>query len=210
MRFGGLVLESVSRSYNRLMKTTFWGLIGSSFLEIQTFWYGFLGFVATIFFTIVTGKTLIPLYWILILLSIAILTLATLFRALYKAFDGYEKLRRSNLPRILSSYKEEDTSCILCILEYSEIFSYQMMVSAYYTNQDDLPVLIATGFVEEILYQNHQKIIIKLNILEPGYQKILEKLGNKDKSVIDKTVIKAGATTKVLNKIISRPEFNQF
>jgi hypothetical protein len=46
--------------------------------------------------------------------------------------------------------------------------------------------------------------------LEPGYQKILEKLGNKDKSVIDKTVIKAGATTKVLNKIISRPEFNQF
>ena len=80
------------------------------------------------------------------------------------------------------------------------------MVSAYYTNKDDIEVLIATGFVKNI--QDNRKIVVQLSKLEHGQEEILKKIANNDKSIIDRTIIKPGISKTIFNKLLFDTQFN--
>jgi hypothetical protein len=189
------------------MKKTVWGLLWSSFIAVLPSW---VGVVVAISLSFVAWKippnTPIPVYWLVLILIVAILVMAICLKAANTAFEEYQKLRLRNIPNIWITRKEQSTDSILCVLEYSEIFAHDMMVSAYYTNQDDIEVLIATGFVENV--QNNGKILIKLNNLEPGQKEILKKFANNDKSIINRTIIKPGISKKIFNKLLSNTQFN--
>ncbi|AIE75694.1 hypothetical protein D082_31660 [Synechocystis sp. PCC 6714] len=129
-----------------------------------------------------------------------------LINALNISLQEYHKLEKRNIPRILTAFKEQNTDSINCLLEYSEIFSHDMMVSVYYTNQDDIEVLIATGFVKNV--QDNGKIMIKLNNLETGQKEILEKLSSNDKSIIGRTIIKPGIPQKIFNQLLFDNQFS--
>lgn len=135
-----------------------------------------------------------------------LLTFFVLINALNTALQEYKKLKQRNIPRILFIQKDPNTSSITCLLEYSELFAHDMMVSAYYTNKDDIEVLIATGFVKNI--QDNNKVVVQLSTLEPGQEEILKKFANNDKSIIDRTIIKPGISKTIFNKLLFDTQFN--
>jgi hypothetical protein len=172
------------------MKNSFWGLIWSSFSVIQTFWLGLLGFVASVLAWAFAGQTPIPLVVVFVIITIALLAIATLFRALEKVLEEYGKLKLSIIPKIL--VVKEENNYILCLLEPSELFSHGMTISFYYTNEDNIEALIADGFIKTI--QSDRKIQAVIDRQEPAYQDILKRLVNKEQKIIDKVTVKPGNT----------------
>lgn len=169
------------------MKKSVWGLLWSSFLEIQTFWYGFFGFLLTIVFSVVTGKVLIPLYWSVAVIVILLLVTATLFRALEQVFNDYKHLRK---PEILSVQIDKRTNFIVCLFENSDLFATDLGVSFYYVDEYSFEVLIGAGYVKTV--QNDGKVQVVINYSDPAYQDIVTRLGNGDRQVIEKILIRLG------------------
>ncbi len=189
------------------MKNGFWKLLWSSFQSVVLSWEGFsVGFAFAFVSWKIPPNTPIPVYWLVLVLIVSTLVMAISLKAANTAFEEYQKLRRRNIPSILFVQKENNSDAIICLLEYSEIFAHDMMVSAYYTNKDDIEVLIATGFVKNI--QDNRKIVVQLSKLEHGQEEILKKIANNDKSIIDRTIIKPGISKTIFNKLLFDTQFN--
>ena len=169
------------------MKDDFWGRIWSSFREVQNFWYGFLGVVLAVLFSVLSGKFTIPLYIVVILITVFILIISTLFNAYELTYKEYLRLRH---PAILRVVKENKNKTLICLMEYSEVFSIDSRVSFYYTDENGFEALIAVGYVKNI--QRDGKVQVEVDCPDATYQDILERLENNDSQVLDKTFIKPG------------------
>jgi hypothetical protein len=173
------------------MKSSFWGLIGSSFLEIQTFWYGFLGFAVTIVLSVVAGTTPIPLFAVLAIISILILIIATLFRALYTIHKEYQRVEKSSISKIVRVRKDPSTGLIVyLLLEFSELFTNDLMISFLYTDENGNEAIIGIGFIEKIQSNGFMRAVIDQPI--SAYQDILDKLADENKTVLEKIIVIPG------------------
>lgn len=191
------------------MKKSVWELLWSSFIAVLPSW---VGVVVAITLSFVAWKippnTPIPVYWLVLILIVAILVMAICLKAANKAFEEYQKLRRRNIPNILFVQKENNSDAIICLLEYSELFAYGMMVSAYYTNPDGFETLIATGFVENV-QRNNQNIVVKFEYLQSGLLDVLEKFATNNKSIIEKVIIKPEVSKEVFEGFILNILFDE-
>jgi hypothetical protein len=189
------------------MKNTFRGVLWSSFNAINGWFLGGAGILIGVLLIRFPFNTPLPLDLVLIVGFFTLLTFFVLINALHISLQEYQKLRRRTIPSIELVTKENNSDAIICLLEYSEIFAYDMMVSAYYTNQDNMEVLIATGFVKNI--QDNGKIVVQLPNLESGQEEILKKIAGNDKSILNRTVIKPGISKTIFNKLLFDTHFNQ-
>ncbi|MGK7881155.1 MAG: hypothetical protein AB4060_13785 [Crocosphaera sp.] len=169
------------------MKNSFWGLIWSSFWEIQGFLIGFLSLSVTIVLAIFVGNTPIPLYWFFIVISVALLIIATLLKAL--------NTTKNILPKILVTRTDEETGCIECLLEPSKILGYDMYVSFYYTDSYGFEALIGVGYIKDI--QSNGKIKALIDQPVSAYEDILKQLANNNNQVIKQTIVRPGQPTKL-------------
>jgi hypothetical protein len=169
------------------MKGNFWGRIWSSFREIQNFWYGFLGVALAILFSVVSGKFTIPLYVVVILITVFILIISTLFNAYELTYKEYLRFRHPDILRVI---KDSKNGTVICLIENSEVFAIDSRISFYYTDENDFESLIAIGYVRNI--QRDGKVQVEIDCPIPIYQDILDLLVNNDSKVIDKTFIKSG------------------
>jgi hypothetical protein len=173
------------------MKNSFWGLIGSSFQEIQTFWYGFLGFVIAIVLAAVAGTTPIALFWVLGIIAAFLLIVATLFRAYYQLYKKYQKIEQSITSRILRVRKDSNTGAIsYLLLRDSELFANDSMISFIYTDEYDNEAIIATGFI--ITRQSNGLMQAEIYQSIPTYQYILDKVAEENKTVLERIIVKPG------------------
>lgn len=173
------------------MNNSFWRLIWSSFQEIQSFWYGFLGFLITIVLSITAGTTPIPLFWVLGIITLFILIIATICRAFYTLDKEYQKVKKSNFSKIIRVHKDPNTGIIsYLLLEYSELFTNDLIISFLYTDENGNEVIIGIGFIEKI--QNNQRM--KAIIIKPffDYQDIFNKLANENKTVLEQIIVIPG------------------
>ena len=169
------------------MKNNFWGLIWSSFSVIQTFWLGLLGFVASVLAWAFAGQTPIPLVVLFVIITMAILAIATLCKALQTALEEYHRVKQNIIPKILRVQKDANNN-IQCLLEASNLFAAQLMISFYYTDEDGFEVLIGEGFVKNV--QSDQKIQTVLDQPEAGYQNVLDRLANNEDKIIQRIKVK--------------------
>ena len=169
------------------MKNNFWGLIWSSFLGIQSLVLGFLGFVASLLVWAFAGQTPIPLVVLFVIITIAILVIATLITALQTALEEYQRVKQNIIPKILRVQKDANNN-IQCLLEASNLFAAQLMISFYYTDEDGFEVLIGEGVVKNV--QSDQKIQTVLDQPEAGYQNVLDGLANNDDTIIQRIKVK--------------------
>lgn len=201
------------------MKDTFWGLIWSSFLEIQGILIGFLGLAITLILTRFPVKTNIPIDVAIVLLLFLLLLIATLFNAASKSFKEYKKIQmlwnnltiRNNeleakvnrrwLPKILLASQTQGRTGleIECLLENSELLSNNIVISFYYTDEEEFERLIGTGVV--VTVQANGKIQALMDKPVNAYQDILEKLARNDAKILDRTVVKPSITTDMLLNI---------
>ncbi|WP_013322920.1 hypothetical protein [Gloeothece verrucosa] len=180
------------------MKYSFWGLIWASFWEIQTFWIGFLSLSLTILFSFLAGKTPIPLYWVLIFGTIALLLIATLVKAVNTAFKEYQNLKTFVIPRILATKKKSTATGLQIefLLDASNLFANDMYVSFYYIDDYGYELFIGLGYILTI--QSNGKIQALLEQPNLVYQEILEKLANNNSVIREKTVVKPSFTRNIL------------
>ena len=169
------------------MKKSFWGLLWSSFLEIQTFWFGFLGVVLAILFSVVTGKVSIPLYIVIIIVTILLLITSSLYRTLVVVYRDYKRLRH---PAILRVEQDKKTGLTICLFENSDLFATDLRVSFYYIYEYELEVLIGVGYIRTV--QSNGKVQAIIDYPDQAYQDILTQLSNRDKQVVEKVVIRPG------------------
>lgn len=181
------------------MKNSFWGLIWSSFWEIQGFVIGLLSLGITIILAIFVGNTPIPLYWFFIVVSVALFIIATLLKVSYAAFKQYQKILKSVLPKLVYARKNQQTGYIECLLEPSEILAYDMYISFYYTDADGFETLIGVGLIKNVTSKKNLQATITYP--ESTYQEILDKLANNDVKVLNQVIVKPGIPTSFLSTI---------
>jgi len=117
----------------------------------------------------------------------AILAIATLCKALQTALEEYQRVKQNIIPKILRVQKDANNN-IQCLLEASNLFAAQLMISFYYTDEDGFEVLIGEGFVKNV--QSDQKIQTVLDQPEAGYQNVLDGLANNDDTIIQRIKVK--------------------
>ena len=193
------------------MKNNFWGLIWSSFNEIQGVLLGLLGFLGGIALIRYPFNTSIPLDLVIIVSFFTLLLIATLLSAVNALLRQKQKLeaevkqlqevnqnleteiKQRIIPKILRVQKDANNN-IQCLLEASDLFAAQSIISLYYTDEDDFEMLIGVGFVESI----NNKGLIQVVIDEPEitYQDILDKLANNDLKVMQQTRVSPSVIKK--------------
>ncbi len=198
-----------------MMKDSFWGLIWSSFLEIQGLWIGFLGIVIALILARFPFKTPIPLDLVIIIAIFVLLFLFTLLHAVNKLLikkrmleSELEQEREKNLklvgeidnlkiPKILRVQKEQATGIINCLFDDSDLFADQLMISIFYMDEYGFEALIGVGYITTI--QSNNKIQAVIDQPVSTYQDILDRLVNNDQIVLDQTIVRPG-TPKNFNQ----------
>jgi hypothetical protein len=125
--------------------------------------------------------------------TLSVLIIATLVRALQKALEEYAKMKQSMIPKILRVQKDANNN-IECLLEASDLFAAQSMISLYYTDEDDFERLIGVGFVQSI--NNKKRIQVVIDEPKITYQYILDKLANNDLKVMQQTRVSPSVIKK--------------
>jgi hypothetical protein len=187
------------------MKNNFWGLIWSSFNEIQGGLLGLLGFLGGIALIRYPDHTSIPLDLVIIVSFFTLLLIATLLSVVNTLLRQKQKLeadikqlqevnqnleteiKQRIIPKILRIQKNV-ISDIVFLLEPSELFADDIYISFYYTDDDGFENLIGIGFVN--LIQSDGKIQAILNQPSPNYQNIIDALDGNDPKLIEKIIIK--------------------
>ena len=175
------------------MKNNFWGLIWSSFREVNNSILTILSYAISILLAVVASKASVPLYLLIIIVTLSVLIIATLVRALEKALEEYAKMKQSMIPKILRVQKDANNN-IECLLEASDLFAAESMISLYYTDEDDFERLIGVGSVRYI--NNKKRIQVVIDEPKITYQYILDKLANNDLKVMQKTRVSPSVIKK--------------
>ncbi|NCR01147.1 MAG: hypothetical protein GPJ11_18025 [Microcystis aeruginosa L211-101] len=175
------------------MKNNFWGLIWSSFREVNNSILTILSYAISILLAVVASKASVPLYLLIIIVTLSVLIIATLVRALQKALEEYAKMKQSMIPKILRVQKDANNN-IECLLEASDLFAAESMISLYYTDEDDFERLIGVGSVRYI--NNKKRIQVVIDEPKITYQNILDKLANNDLKVMQKTRVSPSVIKK--------------
>ena len=175
------------------MKNNFWGLIWSSFREVNNSILTILSYAISILLAVVASKASVPLYLLIIIVTLSVLIIATLVRALQKALEEYAKMKQSMIPKILRVQKDANNN-IECLLEASDLFAAESMISLYYTDEDDFERLIGVGSVRYI--NNKKRIQVVIDEPKITYQYILDKLANNDLKVMQKTRVSPSVIKK--------------
>jgi hypothetical protein len=175
------------------MKNSFWGLIWYSLREVNNSILTILSYVVSIVFAVLAGKASIPLYLVIIIVTLSLLIIATLIRALERSLEEYDKVKLSLIPKIIRVQKDNSNN-IVCLLEPSNSFSIELLISFYYTDEDGFERLIGEGFVEYI--NNEGKIQAVIDQPQSSYRVILDRLASNDLKIIQKTIIRPGVLRK--------------
>jgi hypothetical protein len=190
------------------MKNNFWGLIWSSFNEIQGVLLGLLGFIGSIVLLRYPFNTSIPLDLVIVVSFFTLLLIATLLMAVNTLLRQNRKLesdikqlqevkqtleteiKQRLIPKIVRIQKKSSGE-IVFLLEPSELFAYDIYISFYYTDDDGFENLIGIGFVNVI--QNNGKVQAILDQPDSNYQNIIDALDRNDPKLIEKIIIKPSA-----------------
>lgn len=165
------------------MEKGFWNLIYSSFREIGGYVITIIGIPLALLLWCVSPNKNISLGWVLPIGLVCLILIVTLCNAIYKS------LRMSKLPKVLYGGKSsiQGTKCS-CLLEPSELFSYNVLVSFYYIDDDGFERLIGLGAVLHI--QEDNKIQVIMNQVFKGYEKQVEKIAQNNARILAKIKVK--------------------
>ena len=148
---------------------------------------GFLAIVVAILFWALSPETEIALKWVLpVVLVLAIST--TIF-----ATSTVLSIRRSKriLPKVLLAMKPpaamEDAQ-VLCLLEPSELFSHDSLISFYYLGEDSFEQLMGVGVVLNV--QEDKKIQALMTATTDGQKERVGRLTQNDAQLLRRVLVK--------------------
>lgn len=171
------------------MKKSFWGLVWTNFLNIQGLLIGVIGVALAILLWLFPSRTSIPLWLALLIIIFALVVALTFASTAYELFSASKTL--FPLPRVLLSKKitaKNQQIDFIFLLEPSDLFSNDALVSFYYFSDDNFEQLIAIGRVRNI--QQDSKVQVEVIYSISGCEDILNKLEQNDTVTLKKTRVK--------------------
>lgn len=177
------------------MKKSFRGLIWSSFLRTLGVPVVIIGLVFEWLLWKFAPNDSIPVTLALPIGILAVVVILTLANAAYESFQ----MSRRILPRILYATKlpnQVAEATALCLLEPSELFSHDMVVSFYFVGHENFEQLMGIGRVVNI--QEDNKIQVSVDYALDGHEETVKKLANNDSEVLSKTRVKPSVPTRFM------------
>lgn len=164
----------------------YWELIWSSFLKTQGAFINVLGIALAVIAWIFVPDTSISLT---VVLFVTILFFSLLVTFVHASFSAYS-YSRFRLPKILMGQKPPRNSgaIVICLLEPSEIYSNDSMVSFYYVEDGNFERFIGLGRVTNI--QTDGYIQVALTRTLEGNTSILRGIKGNDRITLDRVRIK--------------------
>lgn len=159
---------------------------------------GVVGIALAIFLWLFPPKTNIPLWLALLIGILALTAIVTFASTAYEIFITSKQF--FSLPRVIRSKRITVTNQgidLIFILEPSELFSYDSVVSFYYLD-DDFEMLIAIGRVSNI--QQDRKLQVEVTNYVIGYEEIFNKLKNNDSTALKRTRVKPNISKAYLDR----------
>lgn len=177
------------------MKKSFWSILWLNFRKTEGVVLALIG-IALWFFSPQTTISLRLFLRIVILGLVIIVTFAS------TAYELFLTSKQSfYLPKIIGSKKKalaNQQNYLIFLLEPSELFSYDTIVSFYYLD-DDFELLIAVGRVNNI--QQDRKVQVEVTDYVRGYEEIFNKLENNDSTALKRTRVKPNIPKAYLDGI---------
>jgi hypothetical protein len=163
------------------MKRNFSSLIWSSFLKIGGVPTAIIALVVTVAAWLFSPNINIPLGVALPVLILCIMAILTFANAANESFKMSERI----LPKIVygTTFQEK----VLCLLEPSEFFSHDTLVSFYYI-ENSFEKLIGIGTVINI--QEDGKIQVSMTNPVEAFDDVITKLGLNDNTILNNTKVK--------------------
>lgn len=164
-------------------KTFVWRSFKKSYVLYMTI----LGFVGSIIFWIFKPDGTVELKYAVTILFIILITLLTFIHLSYSLY----KSRNPQLPAIIfgrEPYGIFVNTKGICLLEPSDLFSYDSFVSFYYIGDEQFEQQIGIGSVVNI--QDNKRIQVVIEEIFEGQENIVERLKNNDKSIMSKVIVK--------------------
>ncbi len=200
-----------------VVKETFWDTLWSSYQALN-------GLLLTVLVPLIVGALLFifseMVFWSKVALSLGALLcvvllvlLLTFFDAARKNYKGYAEAQRkyedvkervtNPLPRIIHSRASapHEASELVCLLEPSELFSQDNLVSFYDVGDEGLEVLIGVGVVE-IVQAADRKIGVSLTFAIEAYRDKVDKLKANDAAALTRTRVKPTVPRQYLLRAI--------
>jgi len=182
------------------MKKSFWGLIWSSFLRVQGILGGIIVFALTVLVWLLSPDKNISLGWVLPIGFFCVILILALGNAAYEAF----KISEHVLPIVLVGKKpptQISGAKLLCLIEPSELFSYDTLVSFYYIGDENFEQFMGIGRVINIQEDNKIQVVMTHSL--DGYEEKIEKLVQNDAGILKRTRVKPNIPAKIyLHRIL--------
>lgn len=182
------------------MRKSFLGLIWSNFLRVQVVVIGGVSIVLAFLLWHFSPSKNIPLG---LALPIGVLCVVLI---LILGFAGHEAFKMSKrvLPRVILGRKSptgNQKARVLCLLEPSEFFSYDALVSFYYIDEG-FEELIGIGRVLNI--QEDGRIQVIMTHSRTVREETAKKLGENNVDVLKKTIVKPSVPKSILDIVMSK------
>lgn len=168
------------------MGKTFWSFIWSRFLRMQGLLIGLISLILAYILWQFSPNYKIEIAIVIPIAILLIIIILTLFDSAYESF----KLIKRALPRIILGkeiYGTNGDPEVLCLLEPSELFSHDAIVS-FYLLEEGFEQLLGIGKVLNI--QENGNIQVILDKYSPVYQDIIDKLRKNDATILNKILVK--------------------
>lgn len=168
------------------MNDSFLGLIFSSFMKTN----GPVIAVCGLLLGVIAAKFLnntISLLWVILLFFLVLILIITFLAAAYKAFY----ISKHILPKVIYSKKVNPTDGsfkVLCLLEPSELFSNNTLVSFYYVREGNFEEFV--GFGNVINVQEDKRIQVSMDQYLDVQEDIVNKLAENNALTLENIKVK--------------------
>jgi len=178
-----------------MRRRSFLGILWSSFTSIHGVLINIIGVALGYIAWVASPTNSISIAIALPVLILSISLILTFGNAAFLTFQN----SKNYLPKVLMGRKSpvNKDSRLLCLLEPSELFSYDSYVSFYYA-EDKFERFLGHGYVVNIQDDGH--IQVELVGTADGNEEVIERLAQNDKTVLEKIRIKPTVTRFLLER----------
>lgn len=195
------------------MDRSFWALLWESLKSVYSAIIGIASLVVSVVLWLYVPDTqaslrvIVPLtILVLVLLLAAVVTLLNAaleanreanaerrnYEAVQAEYNDYKARGGGGLPRVIEGRNPlpGTEAALLCILDPSELFSYDTMVSFFSVSRQGVEVLVGIGFVTHV--QDDRKIHATMMLVEDGQEDFAERLRQNESEAVRTTLVKPG------------------
>jgi MFS-type transporter involved in bile tolerance (Atg22 family) len=180
------------------MQKTYWEIIWTSFRRTHGALLAVIDVALAVLLWFLKPESKVPLVVVVPVFVLAFILLITLVDAGVATMSA-----RYRLPRLLYVHarpgRDGAATVLTCLLEPSDLFSFDAAVSIYYKGDRDFEQLIGMGQVSNI--QEDHRIQVSVIQTVEGHEETIKAMAGNQAHVLDRIIVKPSVASSLLSTI---------